>query len=111
MPFDFGDVILAPFPFTNQSAVKQRPAVIVSTRRYNDMRRNIVITAVTSQLRPQPGSFGVAILGWRAAGLLKPSVVKPLFATLEKALVIRMLGSLDVADQTNLRNAIALILS
>jgi len=27
----FGDVVLVPFPFTNQAASKQRPAVIVSS--------------------------------------------------------------------------------
>ena len=38
MPFDgtpqFGDVLLVPFPFTNQQATKQRPAVVVSTPAY-----------------------------------------------------------------------------
>jgi mRNA interferase MazF len=32
MPYDFGDVVLVPFPFTSQAASKQRPAVIVSSR-------------------------------------------------------------------------------
>lgn len=30
MRFDFGDVVLVPFPFTDQSGTKKRPAVIVS---------------------------------------------------------------------------------
>ena len=28
--FDFGDVVLVPFPFTDQSGTKKRPAVVVS---------------------------------------------------------------------------------
>jgi mRNA interferase MazF len=28
--YNFGDVILVPFPFTDQSQAKQRPAVIVT---------------------------------------------------------------------------------
>jgi mRNA interferase MazF len=27
--FDFGDVVLVPFPFTDQSGTKRRPAVVV----------------------------------------------------------------------------------
>jgi mRNA interferase MazF len=30
MPYEFGDVVLVPFPFTNQLATKKRPAVVVS---------------------------------------------------------------------------------
>jgi len=40
------------------------------------------------------------------AGLLKPSAIKPVFATLEQSLVIRRLGSLAAADQDSLRKAI-----
>jgi len=47
---------------------------------------------------------------WQAAGLLKPSVVKPVFATLEQRLVLRRLGALDDNDQTVLRKAISEII-
>ena len=29
--YSFGDVVLVPFPFTDQSGVKKRPAVVVSS--------------------------------------------------------------------------------
>jgi hypothetical protein len=38
MPFDFGDVVLVPFPFTSQRASKKRPAVVVSNRTYATTR-------------------------------------------------------------------------
>ena len=46
--FDFGDVVLVPFPFTDQSGTKRRPAVVVSLAGYNMSRRDIVIMAITS---------------------------------------------------------------
>jgi mRNA interferase MazF len=53
--FDFGDVVLVPFPFTDQSGTKRRPAVVVSLAGYNMSRRDIVIMAITSQARPSLG--------------------------------------------------------
>lgn len=83
-PFDFGDIVLVPFPFTSQTASKKRPAVVVSGRAYNQAKPDVVVMAVTSQLRPSP-TLGEVWLGqWQEAGLLKPSAVKPVFATLEQ---------------------------
>jgi mRNA interferase MazF len=66
--------------------------------------------AITSQFRPNPALGEVWIDRWLAAGLLKPSVVKPVFATFEQALVIRRLGTLDQADRKDLRQAIAQVI-
>jgi mRNA interferase MazF len=61
---------------------------------------------ITSQLHPA-GSLGeVWISHWRSAKLLKPSAIKPVFATLDRNLVIRRLGALDPQDQSALRAAI-----
>ncbi len=75
--FEFGDIVLISFPFTNQAGRKRRPAVVVSARTYNQTRPDVILMAVTSQVR-QPLGFGeVAIEQWQTAGLIKPSVVKP----------------------------------
>jgi mRNA interferase MazF len=107
MPFEFGDVILVPFPFTNQAASKKRPAIVVSNAAYNTARPDVVVMAVTSQLPPTPHLGEVWIDQWKAAGLIKPSAIKPVFATLEQPLVIRQLGTLGAGDQTALRRAIS----
>jgi mRNA interferase MazF len=107
--FGFGDVILVPFPFTDQSAAKRRPAVVISSRQYNLAKPDLIVMAVTSQLRSS-ASFGeVWLTGWAEAGLLKPSAVKPVIATLERNLAIRSLGALSVGDRTALREAISAI--
>lgn len=112
MPFDpgglgFGDVILVPFPFTDQSTSKKRPAVIISSARYNAERPDFIIMAITSQIRTE-SSFGDAVVdAWEAAGLLKPSAIKPVVATIEQRLTIKQLGTLEPGDIVSLKQVLA----
>ncbi len=108
--FSFGEVLLVPFPFTDQTGAKKRPAVVVSSSAYNAGRRDIVIMAITSQVR-KPLLFGeTAVDDWQSAGLVKASVVKPVFATIEQSLVIRSLGKLAAADAKPLLKLLAQLL-
>ncbi len=110
MPFEFGQVVLVPFPFTSQAASKQRPAVVVSSRAYAIERPDVVLMAITSQLRPTPALGETWLRRWQAAGLLKPSAVKPVIATLEQRLVIKTLGVLHSEDKTDLRQRLGQII-
>ena len=105
--FHFGDIVLVRFPFTNQTNSKQRPAVIVSNAKYNLSRPDVVLMAVTSQLASALSPGDTAVEHWRAAGLLKPSAIKPLFATIEQSMIVRHLGALQQTDISVLRNSIA----
>ncbi len=46
--FKFGDIVLVPFPFTDQSATKKRPAAVISSEAYHQQRPDLIIMAVTS---------------------------------------------------------------
>lgn len=66
--------------------------------------------AITSQVRT-PSTLGEIQVGqWQAANLLKPSAIKPVFATLEQNLILKRLGVLYPSDQAALRQAIAAVL-
>ena len=84
MGYSFGDVVLVPFPFTDQSGSKKRPAVIVSSADYQAQRRDLVIMAITSQIRPRPAFAEFTVAAWKKAGLIAPSTVKPVLTTIEK---------------------------
>ena len=103
---DFGDVVLVPFPYTDQTASKRRPAVVISRRAYNLTRPDVVLMSITSQLRPTPRLGDVWLSAWAAAGLLKPSSIKPVISTFEQGLVIRRLGTLGDDDRTALRRSL-----
>ncbi|MGH9632733.1 MAG: type II toxin-antitoxin system PemK/MazF family toxin [Bryobacteraceae bacterium] len=92
---EFGDIVLVPFPFTDQSASKRRPAVVVSSEAYHRARIDLIVMPITSQVRSSTGFGEVLVQDWKAAGLLKPSVIKPVITTIEQSLVLRKLGRLD----------------
>ena len=102
--YSFGDVVLVPFPFTDQSGIKKRPAVIVSSAEYQAQRRDLVIMAITSQIRPRPAFAEFTVAEWKKAGLIAPSAVKPVLTTIEKRLVLKKLGQLQQADVRSLRD-------
>ena len=48
--FKRGDIILVPFPFTDLSSAKQRPALVVSSDALNAVCDDVLVAAITSQL-------------------------------------------------------------
>lgn len=106
----FGDVVLVPFPFTDQTASKRPPAVVVSSPAYNNARPDVILMAITGRLSGYPRLGEVIISDWKAAGLLKASTIKPILTTIEKSLIIRTLGQLRQDDLLTLKEAMTLIL-
>jgi mRNA interferase MazF len=103
-------IVLVRFPFTDQTAAKQRPAVVISSEAYHRARPDIVIMAITSQTRWRPAIGEAPIRRWQEAGLIKPSALKPLLATVERSLVRRKLGHLEPEHLQALRGLLPNIL-
>lgn len=66
--------------------------------------------AVTSQVRPRPALGEVVVADWEKAGLIAPSAVKPVLATIERRLVLKKLGRLQPPDIRSLRTSLGRIL-
>ena len=111
--FAFGEVLLVLFPFTDQQGVTQRPAVVVSSAAYNANRPNVLIMSITSVLRSPRSALAFAeamLVDWQGAGLIKPSVFKPVLTTIEQRLVIKRLGSVSANDAALLRTVLARVI-
>lgn len=91
-----GDILLVPFPFTDQTTAKQRPAVVLSSEPYNRNHPDIILAPITSRIARVVNE--VVIVEWQSAGLLKASAVKPILASFEISLVRRRLGKLTLSD-------------
>jgi mRNA interferase MazF len=102
--FDRGTVILLPFPFSDQSAAKIRPAVIINPKYPSDDLLVIALTSVGENMRP--GEFRLQY--WREAGLIHPSFVKRAVASVSADLVRRPLGRFHESDLAQLNAAVSL---
>lgn len=90
-----GDVVLVPFPFTDLSSTKQRPALVVSPNRLNHLRDDVVLVAITSQVPAVLAEDEILISASNlvGTGLLKPSLVRlSKLVTIHQDLVRRKLG-------------------
>jgi len=98
MAFQRGDVVLVPFPFSDLSTSKVRPAVIVSGAAYHATEPDLILAAITSKVAAATGPLDYILSDWRAAGLRHPSVLKPALFTLDPARVLHQVGTLLPAD-------------
>jgi len=103
-----GQIILVPFPYTDFSAIKKPPAVVMSSAVYNATHPDVILAPITSRLSGT--SDETTITDWKAAGLIKPSCIKPILASFETQLVIRQIGALSDTDRGRLRALFARVL-
>jgi len=108
MAFQRGDVVLVPFPFTNLSAQRVRPAVVVSTPEYEHQTGDIIVAQITSRQRNLPTDY--ALQDWQEAGLLRPSIVRAKLATISASLVQFRTGRLSERDMKEVDNRLRLAL-
>lgn len=73
-----GDVVLVPFPFTDLSSAKQRPALVVSPDAFNLVREDVLVVAITSQIPTTLAAdeFLIPAHALATCGLPKASLVK-----------------------------------
>lgn len=98
-----GTVILTPFPFTDLSSSKVRPAVIVSKGAIGD---DVIVAFITTNLTTRD-KLSVTIKPTQINGLKQPSkVICSKLATLEKKIVLGELGSISKTDQQTINSAL-----
>ena len=92
-----GDVVLVGFVFSDESGRKLRPALVLSSPAYHRGRQEVVVAAVTSNIRRR--LFGDHVIAdWKGAGLLFPSLVTGILRTIKRTMIDRKLGTMPKSD-------------
>jgi len=93
------DVVVVPFPFTDQNTQKRRPALVLSDfDSFNDITQNCVLAMITSAKNPD-WPLDTLIGGIKKAGLPAPSKVRMKLFTLDSRLILKKTGGLSAKDQ------------
>lgn len=110
MTFERYTVVRVPFPFTDRSAIKHRPALVLSAADpFNTSVGHSVMAMITSQSNaPWPLDCPVADLA--SAGLPAPSKVRFKLFTLDHRLVRGSLGQLSDPDQQQVQQHLGILL-
>ncbi len=100
MQYRFGDIVLVDFPFSDGSATKRRPALVIS----HDAEDDILLARITS--KPKESTFDTQLTSWKESKLLFPSTIRiGKLATLSENLVNSKIGELSKKDQTGVIEA------
>lgn len=100
------DVIVVPFPFTDSSRVKRRPALVLSQQNeFGCKIEHSVLAMITSQ-KNDPWPLDVEIKNKKQSGLTAPSVVRMKLFTLDNRFIIRKIGQLTKVDQERVRQSL-----
>ena len=90
------DVVIVPFPFSDNAQSKRRPALALSRKAFNQNGHVILAMITTKEHSPWPGDTDIK--DYRKAGLHLPCIVRLKLFTLDSRLILERIGRLSEAD-------------
>ena len=102
------DIVIVPFPFSNQLGAKRRPALVLSESRFNRRGQTVLAMITTAGHHPWPGDVDLTDL--TAAGLNAPCLVRLKLFTLDRRMILKKIGRMAATDQQQVRRQLQLYL-
>ena len=100
MNYEFCDVVVVPFPFVEKVYSKRRPALVISSSRFNSQHEQIILSMITTA-RHSKWNSDVVLTDYEPANLVIGSKVRFKLFTLEKLKIVRRIGHLSSVDEAN----------
>jgi mRNA interferase MazF len=98
-------VVRVPFPFTDQDAIKRRPALVLSSADFNAKSGHSLMAMITSSTQT-PWPLDHHLHAVQSAGLRGRCLVRMKLFTLDNRLILGKLGQLGSEDEIAVRSAI-----
>jgi mRNA interferase MazF len=71
-----GDIVLIPIPFTDLQSSKIRPVIVVSNNNYNNIMKDMLVSAITSNITSKEYSIPIDNDDLDTGKLIKPSMIR-----------------------------------
>lgn len=95
IPLEQGDILLVPFPFSDQSGRKVRPVIIISKREFNEDSEDIVVIGVTSNISKDKYALNLTNKDLEQGHLFTECCIKcENILKLDKELIIKKIGKI-----------------
>lgn len=105
---DQRDIVLVPIPFTDLTSQRRRPVVVISNDEYNRSTDDIVVVAMTSNLRPAGYSFIITSADLDMGTLQRPSRIRvDKIYTLAQSIVVKRFGQVNGATLGRIRQLLS----
>lgn len=105
--FEQGDILLIAFPFSDLTKAKQRPVLVLSNKNHNYSSSDFICCGITSNLNNKKYSIILDKSDMQQGNIPKTSRIKfnKIF-TLEKSLVIKRIGRINVKKLRQVQKAL-----
>lgn len=106
------DVVLVPFPFSDLTAVKKRPCLVLSAIHPKGLGAHYVVAMMTSSLTRIEFPGDLLLEDWKKAGLPKKTVVRlAKIVTIDASLIRKRIGRIGAQDKQKVQSAFTRLFS
>lgn len=108
--YDSFSVVAVPFPFTDKAKTKKRPAVVISTQKFQQETGHASLLMITSAKNND--WFGdLLVSNLKSAGLPVESVIRQKIFTIDLRLIEKEIGQLIKSDVAALKKMLHLCIA
>ncbi|MBI2336253.1 MAG: type II toxin-antitoxin system PemK/MazF family toxin [Deltaproteobacteria bacterium] len=106
MTYKAFDVVVVPFPFTDSSQTKKRPALVLSSKSHFNSEAKHSIMAMITSAKNSAWPLDVKLNALASAGLSADSVIRMKLFTLDHRFIIRKTGVLSTQDRKSVTKSL-----
>ena len=98
-------VVVVPFPFTDKSHTKNRPALVISCPEHQQQTEHVTCLMITSAKNSSWSSDHI-IEDLESAGLEVPSLIRQKVFTIDARIIKKVIGKLSAIEQKQVINCL-----